>query len=70
MPPWAARPVVTFEVAANTFPTASGRATAVAVGELGPGGALVVETRHGAVYPQWVPEAPDDDAPDWTEVDL
>ncbi len=67
--PVGARPFVTFDVAAETFDTASGRSTGVVVGDAAPEGAFALETRSGSVLPLWVPEPPSDSAPHWTEVD-
>lgn len=63
------RPFVTFDVPPETFETASGRSLGVVVGDAAPGGAFVLETRFDSVFPLWVPEAANESAPDWTEVE-
>ena len=63
------RPFVTFAVPPETFETASGRSLGVVVGDAAPGGAFVLETRSDSVFPLWVPVAPNESAPDWTEVE-
>ena len=63
------RPFVMFDVPPKTFETASGRSLGVVVGDAAPGGAFVLETRSDSVFPLWVPEAPTESAPAWTEVE-
>jgi hypothetical protein len=67
--PVGAPPFLVVRAAPGSFADASGRALATIVGRAEPGGALLVETRHGAVLPIAPPAAPDDDAPPWSEID-
>lgn len=67
--PVGARPFLVARVAPGSFPEAGGRGVATAVGTPTAGGALVIETRRGAVLPAEPPGLPGDDAPAWSEVD-
>lgn len=67
--PVGARPFLVARVAPGSFPEAGGRGVATAVGTPAAGGALVIETRRGAVLPAEPPSVPGDDAPAWSEVD-
>ena len=67
--PVGAAPFLVVRAAPGSFPDASGRALATIVGRAEPGGALLVETRQGAVLPIVPPAAPSDEAPPWSEVD-
>ena len=67
--PVGAPPFLVVRVAPDSFVDASGRAVATLVGRAEPGGALLIETRHGPVRPVEPPAAAGDDAPPWSEVD-
>ena len=67
--PVGAPPFLVVRVARDSFVDASGRAVATIVGHAEPGGALLIETRHGPVHPAEPPAAAGDDAPPWSEVD-
>jgi len=62
-------PFLVVKAAPGALVDASGRAVATIVGRAEPGGALLVETRHGAILPIEPPSPADDDAPPWAEVD-
>ncbi len=62
-------PFLVVRAAPGVLVDASGRSLATVVGRAEPGGALLVETRHGAVLPLEPPSAAGSDAPPWTEVD-
>lgn len=67
--PVGAPPFLVVRVAPQSFVDASGRAVATVVGHAEPGGALLIETRHGPVHPVEPPAAAGDDAPPWSEID-
>ena len=62
-------PFLVVRVAPGSFVEARGRGIATLVGHAEPGGALLVETRHGPVVPVEPPSPPGADAPPWSEVD-
>ncbi len=66
--PIGARPFLVVRARPDSFTEARGRATATAVGRAEPEGALVIETRRGAVVPAEPPGLPGDNAPSWSEV--
>jgi hypothetical protein len=67
--PIGAPPFLVVKAAPDSFVDASGRALATIVGRPEPGGALLVETRHGAILPTEPLSPAGDDAPPWAEVD-